>query len=110
MTDNEFKAWATHTARSRNGWMLDEVTAHNRGEMLLYRGGERGVYVLVSRNVVTVGRYEGAVPHIGEAMFTCVGQKAFANDSRAFEAVANATGLSGLMALLTGSGDLTGLR
>lgn len=103
MTQQEFDAWTAHTERSRRGWQRDEVTLHNRGELLMYHGGEDGTYVRVYGTTVEVGSYEGAVPHIGEAMFKLRGKRTFDTASDAYSAVASATGINGLMAMLTGS-------
>ena len=91
MTKHEFVAWATHTDRSRRGWQRDDVLWHNRGTLLLYRGGEQGLYILVEQATVTVGSYRGAIPHIGEAMFDVGGRRAFASESAAYRAVLSAT-------------------
>lgn len=105
MTSQEFEAWMRQTERSKKGWQVDEVLLANRGEHLMYRGGQDGTYVAISTdNIVQVGHYEGALPHIGEAIFTPRGTKEFDSKDDAFSAVAGATGISGLMALLIGDG------
>lgn len=102
MSPAEFKAWSGHTQRSRNGWQRDDVTLHNRGVYLLYHGGESGTYVKLEGSTVEVGTYEGAIPHIGEALFKPRGSKTFADANGAFQAVVNSTGTAGLLALLLG--------
>lgn len=104
MTKKEFLAWALHTERSTKGWQVDECQLHNHGLILMYHGGESGTFVWIENKTVTVGKYEFAVPHIGEALFTPTGSRSFPTEDKAHTAVANATGISGVMALLTGDG------
>ena len=100
MTREEFAAWARHTDRSRRGWQRDEVQLRNRGVLLMYHGGANGTYVMVDGCKVTVGTYEGACPHIGEALFRVTGHKVYATEAAAFEAVVSATGVRGLLAAM----------
>lgn len=100
MTRQEFLAWTKHTDRSKRGWQRDDVTLHNRGALLMYHGGEKGTYVEVDKTTVTVGTYDGAIPHIGEAMFKVTGRKTFESESDAYQAVFNATGTRGLLAAM----------
>lgn len=108
MNHCEFDAWTRLTERSARGWQLDEVTYANTGCWLLYRGGERGCYIYVTAvddgANVTVGTYEDAVPHIGEAAFTPLGNRAFGDASDAFESIVSAAGFGILLMLLTGEG------
>jgi len=100
MTVQEFEAWIKHTDRSRNQWQVDPIRLHNRGEYLMYRGGEAGTYVWIVGAEVSVGSYEGAFPHIGEAIFKRNATKVFLNQNDAMCAVASSTGIQGLLALL----------
>ena len=71
MTDTELKQWLAVTANSQYQWTEDEVTRLNGRGALYYFGGEDGVYIRVqSDGELSVGTYEGAFPHIGEALFT----------------------------------------
>jgi hypothetical protein len=71
MDANEYAAWKVETARSETRFILDEIHWYNRKEILLFKGGVDGVYVWIFNDgTATIGTYEGAVPHIGEAMFT----------------------------------------
>lgn len=82
MTKQEFDAWWLETKASENKWNRDEITGYNTKRMaeiknnpalyqeLFYTGGEDGVYITVNgMGIVEVGEYQGAYPHIGEAMF-----------------------------------------
>jgi len=72
MTKQEFENWKAETARSAHKWQIDPI--HNQPtDTLIYKGGEDGHFINVSGNRVVVGTYEGAIPHIGEALFRPVG-------------------------------------
>lgn len=70
MTKEEALAWMRITEESRRRWILDAVHCTSE-DALYYKGGEDGVYIrMTTRTCVEIGLYEGAVPHIGEALFT----------------------------------------
>lgn len=71
MTDTERRQWIAVTANSQYQWTADEVTRQNgRGE-LYFLGGESGIYMRIQpEGLLSIGTYEGAIPHIGEALFT----------------------------------------
>ena len=89
MTKEEAERWLCVTARSKIAWQLDQI--HNTvDDSIIYKGGTNGFFlttrrlysqshprVALNRWVVQVGTYEGAMPHIGEAVFTVIGSKAF---------------------------------
>jgi len=88
MTKAEFNAWTEETKFSERNWRRDHITGDNsklyaehpewfKGKVkpvereLLYKGGENGVYIeIMGDGTVSVGEYTGAIPHIGEALFT----------------------------------------
>ncbi len=71
MTDTELKQWIAVTANSQYQWTEDEITRLNGRGALYYFGGEDGVYIRIQpEGELSVGTYEGAFPHIGEAVFT----------------------------------------
>ena len=71
MTDLELKQWMAVTEHSRYQWTEDQVTRLNGRGALYYFGGENGVYMRIQPGgTLSVGTYEGAFPHIGEAIFT----------------------------------------
>lgn len=70
MDKQEAAAWMAETKKSETNWMLDQTTAYNQGIYLLYKGGHDGVYVKIDKGgEIVCGYYEGAYPHIGEAIF-----------------------------------------
>jgi hypothetical protein len=84
MTEQEFKAWANATRRDAGWWTVDRVhNGRNGNRVLAYCGRPddpaAGVYVAIDPTVrrgaltgtytLTAGRYQGAMPHIGEALF-----------------------------------------
>lgn len=70
MTQEEFDGWSRITALSREQWLMDQVTWENKQTLLAYKGGENGTYVRVEPDGrLEIGEYEGAIPHIGEALF-----------------------------------------
>lgn len=71
MTDAEMRQWLAVTENSRYQWTEDEVTRLNGRGALYYFGGEDGIYIRIEpEGELSVGTYEGAFPHIGEAFFT----------------------------------------
>ena len=71
MTDQELQQWLAVTENSRYQWTEDEITRRNGRGALYYFGGENGVYIQVQPDgELSLGTYEGAFPHIGEALFT----------------------------------------
>ena len=71
MTAAEMRQWLAVTENSRYQWIEDEVTRLNGCGALYYFGGEDGVYIRIQpEGELSVGTYEGAFPHIGEALFT----------------------------------------
>ena len=70
MTELECKQWMAVTANSQYQWTEDEVTRLNGRGALYYRGGTDGVYMRIRpEGKLSIGTYEGAIPHIGEATF-----------------------------------------
>lgn len=66
----ELDSWLSVTKLSEMVWICDRVTLHNRSEYLLYKGGENGIYLRITKEgQAEMGFYEGALPHIGEAIF-----------------------------------------
>jgi hypothetical protein len=100
MTRQEMTAWKHETARSDTAWRMDAIHNGQGGtDMLLYKGGVAGVYVAVARDgEATSGRYDYAMPHIGEAEFNPQHARTFGSFD---EAVARVLGSLGLAALLT---------
>ena len=71
MTDTELRAWLAVTRDSRYRWTEDEITRLNGRGALYYYGGEDGIYMRIQPDgKLSIGTYEGALPHIGEAFLT----------------------------------------
>ena len=75
MTKQEFDAWKAETARSRNQWIMDEIHNGRDGQdLVVFKGGEDGQFIRIDQSgLCELGSYEGAIPHIGEALFTITG-------------------------------------
>ena len=70
MNKQEFEQWQKVTQSSKRNWVMDEIRLHNHGEYFFYTGGENGNFVECGADgTVSIGTYEGAFPHIGEALF-----------------------------------------
>ena len=88
MTEQEFKYWTAKTQSSTNKWTEDEIYRLNGKGAFYYIGGEDGVYIEIEKDgLLSAGTYEGAFPHIGEAMFTEDYQKQFDNFIDAFKSI-----------------------
>lgn len=92
MTKTEFEAWKAHTATSKQVWILDPVhNGFNGQAALMHKGGEFGSFIRVEIDgTVTVGTYEDAYPHIGEAAFTITGSHKKATMQEALDAICDA--------------------
>lgn len=87
MTQREFEYLQAITESSVHKWVEDNITRLNGNGALYYTGGEDGRYMrLSSDGKLTVGTYEGAIPHIGEAMFRREAEHQYADFNAAFEA------------------------
>ena len=86
MTDTELKAWLAVAQDSRYHWTEDEITRLNGRGALYYFGGEDGIYMRVQPDgKLSIGTYEGALPHIGEAFFTSKSSMDCGNFDRAHQ-------------------------
>ena len=86
MTDLELKQWLAVTENSRYQWTEDEVTRLNGRGALYYFGGEDGVYMRIQPDgTLSIGTYEDAFPHIGEAFFTPKATQNCGNFNQAFQ-------------------------
>lgn len=105
MTIQEYAAWTNTTNQSRNVWTRDECFEHNQKlSLFAYFGGENGVYVRITKEgELEVGRYDGAIPHIGEAGFRVVGKKNFSSESAAFQRAAEMFGAGFLRNIICGA-------
>ena len=86
MTREEFDGWRAVTEASSYRWTEDEIRRLNGRGALYYIGGEDGCYIDIAKDgKVTVGTYEGAIPHIGEASFFVKGTKQLKDFNEGFE-------------------------
>ncbi len=87
MTEQEFEYWRSITDISTSQWVEDSVTKLNGKGYLYYIGGDDGYFMRISPDgKFTIGTYEGAYPHIGEALFTPKAEHKYENVDGAFMA------------------------
>lgn len=73
--DYDHHAWAAYMRGLRGTWALDPVHNGSNGRLLAFRPDQddatRGVYVELNTGTgkCSAGRYEDAVPHLGDALF-----------------------------------------
>jgi len=103
-SEQNIAAWMTVTESSRFKWVEDEIYRLNGRGAMYYTGGEDGVYMRISKDgTLEVGNYEGAIPHIGEAMFTIAVTKQFDSFSNACKAAMEAGGKQFMVDMFSGS-------
>ncbi len=103
MTDTELKAWLAVTQNSRYRWTEDEITRLNGRGTLYYYGGEDGIYMRVQPDgKLSIGTYEGALPHIGEAFFTPKASMDCGNFDRALQTAMEFGGTKFLVDMFSG--------
>ena len=103
MNAQEFKEWQAVTASSTNHWTVDTCQMQNTNRVLAYIGGASGAFVEIdATGKATAGRYDGAVPHIGEALFQPQHTRQYASQSEAIARIAERLGLGFLLALTQG--------
>ncbi len=84
MTQAEYAAWLDVTKQSAGRWQVDPVQWLNERRMLVYKGGVSGQFAVVERDGrLDLGTYEGALPHIAEALFTTAMTFKFASQDKA---------------------------
>ena len=93
MDKDEYEGWLKVTEQSADRWKVDQVTWLNGQGRLSYRGGaDAGKYVWVSPDgKVQWGTYEGAFPHIGEALLHPAGSMQFDGYEAAMDALISAS-------------------
>lgn len=96
--------WLAVTESSRFKWTEDEIVRLNGRGAMYYIGGEYGQFIRINKDgLLTAGTYEGAIPHIGEAMFQVVVEKQYPDFNAAFEAAVNAGGKKFLVDMFSGN-------
>jgi hypothetical protein len=102
MTEKEYAYWKAVTESSRFRWVEDEIYRLNGRGALYYSGGEDGVYIRIDKDgLLTAGRYEGAIPHIGKATFSEQIEKQYADFNAAYTAMLEAGDKQFLVDMLT---------
>jgi len=77
----------TITKIGEHQWAEDEIYRLNGRGAMYYTGGEDGIYLRIQADgTLETGSYEGAIPHIGDAVFTPKVTKAYDSYSAAFQA------------------------
>lgn len=100
--DEDFKRWLEITRSSEDGWVEDHITRLNGRGALFYKGGESGHYIRISpEGMLTVGTYESAYPHIGEAIFSPAAQHRFEDFNKALEAACQLGGIDFIADMIT---------
>lgn len=93
MTKEEFAYWQGRTESSRNKWTEDEIFRLNGRGAFYYIGGEDGQYIEINKSgLLEIGKYEGAIPHIGEAIFTMQAKRQCKDFDDAFKTAVTAGG------------------
>ena len=107
MTPEEFAAWKESTRESGHHWTVDPIHDGRDGrDLLLFVGGESGKFLRFNnRDTLKIGSYEGAVPHIGEAVFHMDERITFDNCVFAVLAATEIAGQAFLVALSAASRD-----
>lgn len=104
MDTREFEHWQAVTSSSRYMWVEDAVTRLNGKGCLYYCGGESGVYMRATQDgLLQVGSYEGAIPHIGEALFKPKAEKECGSFNDAFQLACELGGKKFLADMFSGS-------
>jgi len=75
MTDEEYKGWQKEQMKDAGHWKVDLI--HNTPEDFLAYVAEpedptRGIYVNIRSGVLECGRFENAMPHMGEALYKAI--------------------------------------
>lgn len=86
MDQKECENWIAVTASSSYKWVEDRISYSNGRGYLYYTGGEDGVYIQISNDgTLKIGTYEGAFPHIGEALFKVKEEQKYTDFNEAFQ-------------------------
>lgn len=100
MTHEEFQDWLRLSLDYPQAWKADQVFWHNAGDLLLYKGGQNGCFILIdSLGGARLGTYDGAIMKITDATFTNLASKQYDNFEQAVERFA-ANGISTMPQLL----------
>lgn len=102
MTKQEFERWQAITQNSQFRWTEDEIYRLNGRGAFYYHGGEDGIYMKIQKDgMLEAGNYEGAISHIGEAVFEPVVQRQCKDFNEAYTMAMEAGGKQFLIDMLT---------
>jgi hypothetical protein len=102
--EKNFSAWLAVTESSRYKWVEDEIYHLNGRGAMYYTGGENGIYMQIRKDgTLEAGKYEGAIPHIGEATFQAQVTKQYPNFSEAYKAAMEAGGKQFMIDMFSGN-------
>ena len=105
MTKEEFNSWAMFMKSNVGKWTVDPIHNGVDRDLLCFAGrpddSTKGIFVSVyTDGSWSVGRYWGACPHIGEAIFEDKSKGKADTMSLAIEHLVNCIGLSFLKGLV----------
>lgn len=104
MDQREFEHWQAVTSSSQHMWVEDAVARLNGRGCLYYTGGESGIYMRITQEgTLQVGNYEGAVPHIGEALLGPGAERKCGSFNEAFQQACELGGRKFLADMFSGS-------
>ncbi len=104
MTKKELEQWQVVTNSSQYRWVEDRITRLNGRGMLYYTGGGDGCFMRITpEGNLTIGIYEGAFPHIGEACFQVKAERKCSNYDEAFQKACELGGIKFLTDLFSSS-------
>lgn len=99
----EYAHWIAKTESSRYRWTEDEIFRLNGRGAMYYHGGTDGIYLQIHKEgLVEFGKYEGAIPHIGDAMFQVLAEKQTKDFNEAFAVAMNWGGKQFLVDMFCG--------
>jgi hypothetical protein len=99
MTPQEYAAWRDETLKSQRKWMMDVI--HNKhDDCWFYFGGqEKGKFIMITDNTLSLGNYKYAYPHIGDAQFEVKAEKFFNTNEEAWKYLFERAGIPFLLSL-----------
>ncbi len=105
MTPNEYTKWETHMKSQRGKWSVDLIHDGQDGRrLLLFRldrdSSIRGVYINIDGCHANAGTFDGAVPHMGDALYTPNWNRQFDSNNAAMTFVIERVGMPLLMGLI----------
>ena len=102
MDNQEFTAWSKLMKAARGGWKVDPVHNGQGRDLILFKASATdhtaGLYITLDTDgTASAGRFGGAVPHIGEALFMPMWTKKFDSYSHGLKTILERAGVSMLL-------------